>query len=99
MKKSSTYSVWVESAYGGCQWSGVFSEVPMKSDILEAINLDIVDLNPTVEHEADQICDYQRLYAVVDSIDHMETGDMEVEVADVKIGEVNVTEEKIFLNA
>lgn len=97
MQKSSIYRVWVESAAGGSQWRGVFSEVPEKAEILDAINLDILELNPTIEHEADREREYRRLYQVVDNIDHMETDNIEVIVADVKIGAIAVTEEKIFV--
>jgi len=99
MKISSIYRVWVQSAYGGTQWSGNFSEVPEKSNVLEAIKFDILNLNPAVEHEADRIHDYNRLYEVVDHIDRMGTGTTEVTVADVEIGEINVTEEGIFINS
>ncbi len=97
MHKSSIYRVWVRSAYSSTKWSGIFSEVPEKSDILNAIKLDILDLDPAIEHEAECIHDYNRLWEVVDNINHM-ADTIEVTVADVKIGEIRGTEEEIFLN-
>jgi len=97
MEKSSIYRVWVESSVGGSQWRGTFSERPGTSDILLAIGLDIEDLNPTVEHEADRIREYQRLQEVVYHSDRLKTDVVEVTVADVKLGEIRIAEEKIFV--
>lgn len=97
MKESSVYRVGVESVVRGPNWEGVFSEVPDVSNITEAIQSDIMNLNPTVEHEADRIVDYGRLKEVVRNVDMM-SDSVEVLVADVRIGVVTVTEEQIFIN-
>ena len=97
MKESSVYRVGVESAARGANWEGVFSEIPDVSNITEAIQSDIMNLNLTVEHEVDRIVDYRRLKEVVRNVDMM-SNSVEVFVADVRIGTVTVTEEQIFIN-
>ncbi len=95
MKKTIIYSAWVESAAGG-SWEGRFSMKPETSDILEALGRDILDLNPTIEHEADRIRDYQRLQEVVYHSNHLKKSVTKVIIADVELGEIIVAEETIF---
>ena len=96
MKTSSIYHVCVEGEATCTEpWVGTFDWVPEKSDILEAIELDILDLSTAVEHEADRIRDYRILQEVVRSISHMETVQT-VYVAGTKIGKIHVSEKKIF---
>ena len=95
MEKVNVYNVWVENAASG-SWRGRFSEEPETSDILEALELDILDLKPTVEHEADRIREYYRLQEVVYHSDHLKKATTEVIVADVKLGEITVAKETIF---
>jgi hypothetical protein len=98
MKKVNVYQVWVDSAArGGAQWRGTFSHEPLTLDILEAIELDIMESNPTVEHEADRIREYQRLQEVVSHCQCLVSYTTEVSVADVKLGEIRIKEEKIFV--
>jgi hypothetical protein len=97
MIQESIYRVWVESSAGGSQWRGTFNHPPEPPDIVEAINLDIIDLNPTVEHEADRIREYERLQEVVNCTSvRLVTGAAKVVVAGIQIGEITVTEENIF---
>ena len=98
MKKVNVYQVWVESAAGaGAQWRGTFSHEPTTMDILEAIELDILSTNPTIEHEVARIREYQRLQEVVHHSRCLGMGATEVRVADVKLGEIRVREDKIFV--
>jgi len=97
MKKVPIYRVWVESAAGGTQWRGTFSVEPTTSAILEAIELDVANLNPTIEHEMDKIRDYQRLQEVVYFSACLKSDLTKVIVADVELGRITVMEDKIFV--
>jgi len=97
MKKTNIYRVYVESPASSSQWRGIFIGIPTTSDIIEAIERDILDLNlPT---QTQQLHDYQRFQELVYLSDYPKIAEVDVMVAGVRVGIIGITKGKLFLNS
>lgn len=98
MKKTTIYFVEVEGTRLQDVWSGIFDEPVKKCDILNAMEIDIADLEVGSEHELELADNFQLLRDIIDNTSQIVKGTIQVKVANCIIGKIHITTRDMFTN-